>query len=87
MMMLNKLIFVLIQLIFFVSLLKSCQAHALRYPVQQYLEMEQLNRLRNAAVKRFRSEPVRFGKRAAREPIRFGKRIPDQFSELQDLLT
>ena len=25
-------------------------------------------------VKRFRSEPIRFGKRAFREPVRFGKR-------------
>ncbi|CAJ0609281.1 unnamed protein product [Cylicocyclus nassatus] len=26
--------------------------------------------------KRFRGEPIRFGKRAPREPIRFGKRAP-----------
>ncbi|KAK5980043.1 FMRF Peptide [Trichostrongylus colubriformis] len=26
--------------------------------------------------KRFRGEPIRFGKRVPREPIRFGKRVP-----------
>ncbi|KAF8354664.1 flp-2 [Pristionchus pacificus] len=29
--------------------------------------------------KRFRAEPVRFGKRAPREPVRFGKRATEHF--------
>ncbi|GMT07912.1 hypothetical protein PENTCL1PPCAC_30086, partial [Pristionchus entomophagus] len=31
-----------------------------------------------AMKKRFRAEPVRFGKRAPREPVRFGKRSSGQ---------
>ncbi|CAJ0583365.1 unnamed protein product, partial [Mesorhabditis spiculigera] len=42
------------------------------------------NYVEQREAKRFRGEPIRFGKRSPREPIRFGKRTPAE--ELEDFL-
>uniref|UniRef100_A0AC34GRJ1 Uncharacterized protein n=1 Tax=Panagrolaimus sp. ES5 TaxID=591445 RepID=A0AC34GRJ1_9BILA len=48
---------------------------AMRLPGAYLLPTDNLFLPRLSEVKRFRSEPIRFGKRAPfREPVRFGKR-------------
>ncbi|CAJ0935258.1 unnamed protein product, partial [Mesorhabditis belari] len=49
-------------------------------------EAQSNNLLGQRESKRFRGEPIRFGKRSPREPIRFGKRAAG-IDEIEDYLS